>query len=366
MKKQVKVYAEQGHAEQKDWLRHLIHPIRAWWGDGTAQWEQWAPGFEFYKDLFVLSDEIEESDAVFLPMTLNYYIKNKKMRVVNDLIFKAQAVNKVTYAWVDGDHQILYDNPGCVFLKYSGFRSKSKPNELILSGDMKKDLLFEYFNGRLVEKKKNERPLVGFDGTATYPIFRLGGLIMKNSIAMLVHYLLRTQYVPDPVLPSLLQRKRILHQLEKIDGIDTNFNIRDSFAVGTVGGNKVARSEYINNIFNSDYTFCYRGAANYSLRFYESLCLGRIPLFVNTDCMLPFADKVSWKDVCLWVEEKNIKHIGDAILDFHHSITASEFIDRQHYCREIWLKYCDNEGFYSEFHSYLYNNLIDLNINKYI
>ena len=55
MKKQVKIYAEQGHAEEKDWLRHLIHPIRSWWGDGTAQWEQWAPGFEFYKDFFVLS-----------------------------------------------------------------------------------------------------------------------------------------------------------------------------------------------------------------------------------------------------------------------------------------------------------------------
>ena len=52
--------------------------------------------------------------------------------------------------------------------------------------------------------------LVGFDETATYPIFRLGGLIMKNSIVMLMHYLLRTQYVPDPVLPSLLKRKQIL------------------------------------------------------------------------------------------------------------------------------------------------------------
>ena len=349
MKKQVKVYAEQGHSEEKDWLRHLIHPIRAWWGDGTTQWEQWAPDFEFYKGLFVLSDEIQDSDAVFLPMTLNYYIKNKKMVVVNDLISRAQKVNKVTYVWVDGDHQILYDNPGCVFLKYSGFRSKSKPNELILSGDMKKDLLFDYYKGRLVEKKKTERPLVGFDGTATYPIFRLGGLIMKNSFAMLMHYLLHTQYVPDPVLPSLLKRKQILHQLETIDGIDTNFNIRESFAVGTVGGNKVARSQYINNIINSDYTFCYRGAANYSLRFYEALCLGRIPLFVNTDCMLPFADKVSWKDVCLWVEEHNVKYIGDAVLDFHHSITASDFIDRQYYCREIWEKYLSTKGFYFNF-----------------
>ena len=146
--------------------------------------------------------------------------------------------------------------------------------------------------------------------------------------------------------------------------VDTNFNIRDSFAVGTVGGNLNARIEYINNIINSDYTFCYRGAANYSLRFYESLCLGRIPLFINTDCMLPFEDRVHWKDVCLWVEEHNLKYIGDAVLDFHHSITSGEFIERQHYCREIWVKYCDNEGYYTEFQSYLRNNKRDINSKK--
>lgn len=353
MKKQVKVYAEQGHAEEKDWLRHLIHPVRAWWGDGTAQWEQWAPGFEFYKDLFVLSDEIEESDAVFLPMSLNYYIKYKKLGLVNNLISRAQKVNKVTYVWIDGDHQILYDNPGCVFLKYSGYHSKSKPNEFILSGDVKKDLLIEHFNGDLVERKKNETPLIGFDGTAAYPIFRLGGLILKNSIVMLIHHLLRTQYVPDPVLPSLLQRKQILNKLEKMDEIDTNFNIRDSFAIGTVGGNKEARIEYINNIINSDYTFCYRGAANYSLRFYETLCLGRIPLFINTDCKLPFEDQVNWRDVCIWVEESELPGIGDIILEFHHSMSPSQFIEKQVYCRELWLKYFSKEGFYNQFHSYL-------------
>ena len=70
----------------------------------------------------------------------------------------------------------------------------------------------------------------------------------------------------------------------------------------------------IYSVINSEYTLCYRGAANYSLRFYESLCLGRIPLFINTDCMLPFEDRVHWKDVCLWVEEHNLKYIGDALL----------------------------------------------------
>lgn len=353
----IKVYTENWHAAENDWLRYLIHPIRAWWGDGTPDWEQWANGFDLYKHLFVLTNNIVDSDVVFLPMTLNYYIDRDKLRIVDNLISKAEEINKLTYAWIDGDHQILYDRPGCVFLKYSSYRSKSKFNEFILSGDVKQDLLIEYFNGDLITRGKNESPLIGFDGIATYPTFRLGGLIFKNIMANLLHYLKNTQYVPDPVLPSFLKRKKILHQIERTKGIDTNFNIRDSFAFGTVGGNKRARTQYINNIINSDYTLCYRGAANYSLRFYESLCLGRIPLFIDTDCKLPFEDQINWQDICIWVDSSNLSRIGDIVMDFHHSMNNKQFIEKQFYCRELWLKYLSKEGFYNQFQKYIKHNL---------
>ena len=41
--------------------------------------------------------------------------------------------------------------------------------------------------------------------------------------------------------------------------------------------------------------------------------------------------------------------IGDAILDFHQSMTASDYIDRQHYCREIWENFLSRKGFYFKF-----------------
>ena len=352
----IKVYTENWHAAEEDWLRYLIHPIRAWWGDGTHEWEQWANGFDFYKQLFVLTDKIVDSDAVFLPMTLNYYINNDKLRLVDNFISKADDINKITYAWIDGDHQILYNHPRCVFLKYSSYRSKLNLNEFILSGDVKHDLLIEFFNGDLITRRKKESPLIGFDGIATYPPFRLGGLIFKNLTEILIHYLKNRQYIPNPALPSLLKRKQILHQLEEIRGIDTNFNIRDSFAFGTVGGNKRARTEYINNIIHSDYTFCYRGAANYSLRFYETLCLGRIPLFIDTDCKLPFEDQINWQDVCIWVDSNNLSRIGDIVMDFHHSMNDNQFIERQVYCRELWIKYLSKEGFYNQFQKYIKHN----------
>ena len=48
----LKIYTEKGHADTKDWLKYLIHPIRAWWGDGTSEWKTWALGFEFYNECF--------------------------------------------------------------------------------------------------------------------------------------------------------------------------------------------------------------------------------------------------------------------------------------------------------------------------
>ena len=353
----LKIYTEKGHADTKDWLKYLIHPIRAWWGDGTSEWKTWALGFEFYKSLFVLTDEIVDSDAVFLPMTVNYYIDKNQLGLVNDLISKSEAVGKTTYAWIDGDHQILYDHPKCIFLKYSGYKSQLKHNDFILSGDVKKDLLIQHYNGKLIRRSKNQIPLIGFDGIATYPILRLGGLIFKNSLAVLAHYFLSTGYVPNPVFPPFLKRKQIIHLLEQIDGIHTNFNIRDSFAIGTRGGNKAARNEYINNIIGSDYTLWYRGAANYSLRLYESLCLGRIPLFVNTDCKLPFEEQINWLDICIWVDDDELSRIGDIIIDFHQSMTNNQFIEKQVYCRELWIKYFSKEGFYNQFYNYLNTNL---------
>ena len=73
--------------------------------------------------------------------------------------------------------------------------------------------------------------------------------------------------------------------------------MRSTFAVGSLGLNKQLRFEFIRNILSSDYTLCFRGSGNYSLRFYETLCLGRIPLFINTDCKLPFEDEINWRDM---------------------------------------------------------------------
>ena len=352
-KNRINVFVEEGHANKEEWLQYLVHPIRAFWGDGTEEWEKWEKDFQYYKDYFTITDDILKSDIGFLPLTLNYYINNRKLGLVDNFAEKLKKFNKILIAWLDGDNDIRYRHKNCIIIKYSTNKNYNNSNVYIQPADLKNDLLNEYFNGKINIRNKDTIPSIGFDGMADYPKLKITGTIVKNIIHRLSYIIFQTQYVPDPIAPNLMKRKRILNYLKKKSSIKTDFKIRDSFAAGIYPENINARKEYVNNIISNDYTFCYRGTANYSLRLYETLCLGRIPLFIDTQCVLPLERKINWKEICLWVDQSELKFIDKKILDYHKSISNKEFIEKQIYCRELWNKYFSKHGFIKYFFRYL-------------
>lgn len=351
MSKPLKVYAEKNHADEKYWLRYLINPIKAYWGDGTVDWPCWEENFRYYKKNFIIEDKLENADVVFLPLTLNYYIINKKINIVDDLVARAKEKNKTTFVWVDGDYQANYNKIGCVLLKYSGFQSKSKQKHLIIPGDMKYDLLKKYYDGKITVSQKEKYPKIGFVGLADYTLAKSILMILKNSFNK---YIFNDSILElDQIIPYPIHRRSILKRIEKSNKIKSEFIYRKNFAVGIDNNNSKQRMEFIKNIINNNYTICMRGSGNYSIRFYETLCLGRIPLFINTDCILPFENEINWKEICIWVENYEIPYIIEKIHDAHHSMTKNQFIEKQIYCRELWLKYLSKEGFYTQFHNFI-------------
>ena len=118
--------------------------------------------------------------------------------------------------------------------------------------------------------------------------------------------------------------------------------------------NKV-KKEFFDNIINSDYSLATRGKGNFSHRLYEILCCGRIPLFVNTDCVLPFENQINWKEHCIWVEYKDIKYFDKIINEFHNSIDSNSFIRMQQSNRILWKEWLSPEGFYLK----IINNIIN-------
>ncbi len=77
------------------------------------------------------------------------------------------------------------------------------------------------------------------------------------------------------------------------------------------------RQEYVHSMMESDYILCARGAGNFSRRLYEALSCGRIPVFVDTDCVLPYQSEINWKEyfVCGL-------RVGEKVAEFHGLLSA--------------------------------------------
>jgi hypothetical protein len=105
----------------------------------------------------------------------------------------------------------------------------------------------------------------------------------------------------------------------------------------------------MNNMLDNDYAFCIQGIGNNSIRLYETLCCGRISIFVYTDCILPFEDIIDWKHLCVWVEEKDIYRIGEIVKEYHTNLSNDEFKQRQVQLRRTWEDYLSPVGFLVKF-----------------
>ncbi len=79
---------------------------------------------------------------------------------------------------------------------------------------------------------------------------------------------------------------------------------------------KKIKQEYIDNIIQNDFALVMRGNGNYSFRLYEIMGLGKIPVFIDTECRLPFEDIIPYKELFVRVPFKDIKHIEKYIEDF--------------------------------------------------
>jgi len=82
--------------------------------------------------------------------------------------------------------------------------------------------------------------------------------------------------------------------------------------------------------------FVFEVAGNFSVRLYETLLMGKIPIFVNTDCLLPLADEVDWKQHMVWVEWEERHLIVDKVLEFHKTISNEDFLELQRKNRKLW------------------------------
>ena len=138
-------------------------------------------------------------------------------------------------------------------------------------------------------------------------------------------------------------RREILNELRKSKLIQTNFIIRNGFQAPGIDP-LISKKEFMQNISDNLFTFCYRGAGNFSYRFYETLMMGRIPLLLDTDCVFPFENLFNIHDHCVYVIDRD--NLIESLIDFCKN---RDLVKVQKNNRELWVSMFSCVGFINTF-----------------
>lgn len=191
----------------------------------------------------------------------------------------------------------LEDNANLVIYRTSALRSRLQANERIMP------FIWEA-KARMPALARAERPRVAFCGfTNSHPT-----------------------------------RRQCVETLLRSEDVKCDFIRRDRFWAGRPLDPVVIKA-FDANLAGSEFNLCVRGAGNWSMRFYQTLSAGRIPVLLNTDVKLPLddADCIDWSDVC--VVCRDAASMPQAILSFWQS---RDIEAAQQRCYEVYDKYFAN------------------------
>lgn len=256
---------------------------------------------EFCKANFIYTNDVEYSDIIVLPSGFN--ISSQTFVKLNELSIK---YNKPLVCFYCADDDKTYPiGSNVILFRTSFYKSTKLTNEYAFP-------VFgpDYFNNSWIDENCIS---MGYCGNA------------KNN------------------------RLKYLRGLEQQKEFKTNFIVRDK--VWSRINNKQAQIDYFNNMCENMFIFCYRGAGNFSWRFYEIFMMGRIPIIIDTDCVYPYDGEYDLNDHAVVIKESDVKKIYHVNIKLRKFITCNKgnLINIQKSNRILWEKYFSPCGFLLKF-----------------
>ena len=193
-----------------------------------------------------------------------------------------------------------------------------------------------------------KKPAVGFRGQAA-PWLLPHNEAWRNQLNMLARKMGLQKQLPIQYNFGYLHRRNALVYLQQNKGIDLDAHITTAAAIF----DPQARKAYAENLLQHPYSLCVSGHGNYSFRLYETMAAGRIPLFVNTDCVLPLEEIIDYKNLFVWVESNTLHHIASSLLQYHGQHEGAALEKKQQQIQKTWQAYCSELQYYRHLPLYL-------------
>lgn len=304
-------------------------------------------------DNYRLVDHVEEADFLVFPIDIlsksgsRYKAHFKKMHLLS------VENQKKMWVYTGGDYGKTIRESNIITWRLAGTRSKNAENTIIIPSFINDPI--QHHKAQLSYLDFKEKPDIAFTGFASSDLL----INARYIAATFKSNLKRTLQKDDSDLQSYFmapaKRYRILKHLEASTSIDTDFIYRKKYRDGavTIAQRQKSTQVFFSNLVGSAYTFCMRGSGNFSVRFYESLACGRIPILIDTDVVLPLENIIDWDKAICRVNPK--KNIVKQILIFHNALNPKSFIDLQKHNRELFMNYLVRYAFFDA----IYNKLKD-------
>lgn len=298
---------------------------------------------------FEMVDTMDTADIVVLPMSWNYYVRTKQMDLAYTLIQEAKKLDKKVWSINTGDfgvkipyfrNLLVYRQSGYVANKQLGHKGFPSIIEDYLHKHQIRDRYLDSVYGKL--------PIVGFCGQTNSSKLDAFKEMIKQVLRNLGSRIGLRNLEPQKISATSFLRANLLKKLESNKAIDSRFIKRKHYRAGVTKNKEthISTKEFYCNMLMSQYVLCVRGAGNFSVRFYETLMMGRIPLYVHTDGYLPLNDIIDWKNHVVWVDYKDRHRIADILLEFHSKLDQEKMQVLFENNRRLWKENLTLSGFF--------------------
>jgi hypothetical protein len=348
----LRVYCDRSHYSE-DRRRFVNDIAKAFWNTATP--EERRSRYGARNEQFELVDTPASADVYVLTMKWNDYVERGRVDFALRALDDARRLRKPFAVFSEGDSPAHFpaDGDDIYVFELAGYQSR-RATRVCGMPPIFDDPLDAACSGVVQVRDKQDKPSIGFCGQAGSSLARHAARALRVQLRMAQWRLGRIKWEPTPFEHTWF-RQRVLETFQRSSAVTTRYVIRAKYRAGVASEasrNDLAersRREFVDNVLGTDYTLCMRGGGNFSVRFYEALALGRIPILIDTDCAIPYAKQVEWRRFIPWINASDLAQAPRIVAEFHAKFSPQQFREHQLACRQLWVDRLSPDGFYGHF-----------------
>jgi len=285
---------------------------------------------------FCFTDSLEDAAIAVFPIDIISYLREDNEQYFQFWINEVSKYKIEIWVYAAGDFGTDLKEEKITTFRFGGYHSKMGLNTEVMPAFIN-DPYDEIITDDFFTLPKNLIPNIGFVGNANGSLVKFAKeyfLYLRRNFRNWIGDVVEDCHV---FYPSSYKRFIVLQKMEKSKKLECNFIFRKKYRGldKNAGTRKDSTIEFFNNIQSNLYVFCLRGNGNFSIRFYEALIMGRIPVLIDTDVRLPLSNEINWSQHCLLVSEDSIT---EDLTKFHFSKTDAELKEIQLSNRKLMLE----------------------------